>query len=252
MRPLCVHTGLGVERWSHSVTTTHAPAIGPLYVSTVFGSNRRARGAPTMWQLCAHYAPNMCPNRFRVRAMAPQCPHYAPALHPQNETALWWSRWAHDAPTMCPPCAHYAYKPFWGWSDSSGVSPLCAHYVPRTCPNRFGVRTMLPQFPHYAPAMAPLYVETVLGLTRRAHFAPTRPTRFGVRAMVQQCPQHAPIVGPLCGETVFGLNRWALYAPIVRTLCARRAPTLCPNLFGVRAMVPQCAHYAPTMRPLYV
>ena len=35
------------------------------------------------------------------------------------------------------------------------------------------------------------------------------------------------------------------------TLCARYAPTLCGNPFGVKAMVSQCAQGVPTARPLF-
>ena len=45
---------------------------------------------------------------------------------------------------------------------------------------------------------------------------------------------------------VLGLNRWAHYAPNMRPPC-----DVCANRFGVRARVPQCPHYAPTLRPLY-
>ena len=89
MRPLCVHTGLEGERWSHSV-----PTMRPLLAHYMFQPFWVESMRPLMWQLCAHYATNMGPNR----------------------------------PTMCPPFPDYFYKPFWGWSDGSGVPPRCAHY----------------------------------------------------------------------------------------------------------------------------
>ena len=89
MCPLCVHTGLEGERWSHSV-----PTMRPLLAHYTFQPFWVESMRPLMWQLCAHYATNMGPNR----------------------------------PTMCPPFPDYFYKPFWGWSDGSGVPPRCAHY----------------------------------------------------------------------------------------------------------------------------
>jgi hypothetical protein len=61
---------------------------------------------------------------------------------------------------MRPLCAQYVSKPFFCLSDGPTVSPLCARY---------------------APTMRPLYVLTVLGVNRWAHYAPTGISATGWR-----------------------------------------------------------------------
>ena len=108
---------------------------------------------------------------------------------------------------------------------------------------------MVPQCPHHAPTIGPLYVSTVLGRidaptnvaalrplcdihgSKPAHYFPTISTnRFGVGATVPECPYVAPTIGR---------NRFGVRGPGG----TEYAPTMRPNCLGIKAMVPQCAHY---------
>ena len=111
----------------------YALILCPLSDETVLGFTRWAPSGATMCPLCAHYG-TMHLNRLgfqpRGQTMGPLCAKYAPTIRPLCVTrVLGFKRWAHSGATMCPPCAHYALKPFCGEIDVPTVEPPCGHYA---------------------------------------------------------------------------------------------------------------------------
>jgi hypothetical protein len=67
--------------------------------------------------------------------------------------------------------------------------------------------------------------------------------------MSPQCAHHAPAMRPLGAHYVQKPLRSGTDGPKARKLCAHYAPTISINRFGVEAIGPKGARFAPTMRP---